>query len=159
MNNKELFDSFRKQYHEVFEQLREAIDVIPDEEWYKADVDHLIPARLAFHGLDLYDWAMHFPAQKSGVNSRNVNWGVKPAEELPNREEMKKYSIEMEAKLNKWMEHYQNNPEEIHDKETGVYTFSALNLLIYTIRHLQLICGQISAEIRRRGLEWRHWCW
>ncbi len=159
INGKFVMDTFRKQYSEVFGQLRDAIDTIPDDEWYKADVDHLVPARLAFHALELYDWAMHFPAQKPGVNSIGVKWSVQPPEKLPDRKKMKAYSREMEAKLGKWMDHYQDDLSAVHDKETGVYPFSVLHLLIYTIRHLQLVSGQMSAEIRRRGLEWKHWCW
>ena len=153
------FETLKANYAEAFNLVRDAIRALPDEEWYKADIDHLIPARLCFHALELFDWAMHFPAQKPGTNAFNLNWGVRPAESLPNRIEMLGYLGNIQGKVNAFLDCYSDRPEERHEKEGGVYPFSALHLSLYALRHLQLCQGQMSAEIRRRGIEWEHWCW
>ena len=84
---------------------------------------------------------------------------MKPAENLPVREETLKYLERMRQKVNIWLDAYKDRPEEVHDRETGVNPFPAVDLALYTLRHLQLCQGQISAEIRRRNIEWKHWCW
>lgn len=146
------------QFERTWMMLRQAIDNCPDEEW-KRDAGHwfLIPSRLAYHTIETVDhYSRESPEDMPWAERFGVDWEMREAEKLPDREPMLDYLEEIRGSLKGKL--HSMSDEAILGEHAFPWTgATVLERMIYTLRHSMFHLGQIQAELRRRGLKGAEW--
>ena len=150
-----------RQFVQMWETFRETIANFTDEQWKKADIDWQIPARLASHAIEGADY--YARANPEGYDPKvrfGAYWESEP-EQLLDREATLKHLGEIQNHVETWLRSMSDL--DLLSPNSGFQPWeeawgSILERAVYLLRHAQHHLGQLTAELRRRGLssaEWR----
>lgn len=151
-----LTEALQRQFAKAHATLRDAIRNCPESAW-KAPSDHpfFIPARLAFHIIQATDY--HLDPNPGGFNwSRfGFDWEEAAPDALPDLPAVLAYLEETEAKTNRRL--LELSDAGLLGPDYSPYFPTALDHVLYTLRHTQHHTGQINAELKRRGHKPASW--
>lgn len=148
-------ESVKRQFASAHKMLRDAVTNFPPEEWRKARHDFLVPARLAFHVVQATDFHLDGNPDAFDWDRFGINWEETPAAVLLDQPQLLAYMDEVEAKLDATLQQLAVSGLSASDYAGRFPT--ALDHLLYTLRHVQHHTGQINAELKRRGLNPSKW--
>ena len=140
--------SLSEQYHGVWNNLRDALSRLDDEQFLASDIEWLIPRNLAYHVAETADF------YSSDCESEDFSWGHFTVE---NKAQMLAYIEQVEAKMKRWL--MKHSDEDFFQPQT-ICQWTGDTLLdraIYALRHTQHHTAQINSELRRRGLPRGEW--
>jgi len=140
----------------------EAIEKIPETEWKSGEIDYLIPVRLILHATEARDYySSEFPedslwSKRSRSNPEKL-WDI-PPEKLPSKQMELEYHCEVRRKIEGWLRKMSED-ELLQIEDKFPWTGSThLGRVLYILSHYRQHFGEVSAELRRRGLpriKWR----
>lgn len=155
-----IVESFEKQFGRSWNMLREVVNRLNDDQWHKGgDTWTDVPSRSAYHVVqcaEFYIWegtAEEFDWERNGTRP----WDS-PPEQLPSRQDLLRYIDRIEADTNAWLHKQRDSGLLGSNEKEPKYCASALERMLYALRHLQHHVAQISQESKRRGYgaaEWR----
>jgi len=151
-----VFDHYRRAYV----MWEEVVGNIPDEEWRRAEIDQMIPARHLVHVLicdDVFTADIPFD-QYDGLRLFGTREWHTPPETLPDRETALRKLAEVREMVAERFARFDDAallaPETAHPW-TGE---TRLAKLLYELRHSQHHVGEVNAEMKRRGIRaYRRW--
>ena len=150
-----LVGAVRRQFGAVHKMLREAIENCPEEAWRTGRSPFFAPARLAFHVVQATDFHLSPQPKEFNWNRFELDWEEAPPEKLLGREALLTYFEEVAAMVNRRLEELGDSGLLGPDYQ-GFFP-TALDHVLYTIRHAQHHTGQINAELKLKELKVARW--
>ncbi len=155
--NKNMLNSFRKQYASMWKMLDDGLDKTGDEIWKKnVDISFFVPARLLLHIIETIDY--YFDNNPGEFKWNTVcDWEHVEDTRLESKKDLKEYEAKVKEKVKQWF-----NAKENVDLNAPEQTFKTdwatdLERAIYVLRHTQHHLGQLSHDLQRRGYEEIQW--
>jgi len=152
---KSVIDAFKRNWS----MYQDAVSNIPEEHWRTGDIEYLIPSRLVYHVLECADFYSNSTPKGFVWGYRfNIDWEKVLPEQLPTKEQTKKYLEEIIEKVDSWLERLDNSDLLSPEKAFPWTGNTILGRAIYLLVHCRQHIGEINAELRRRGLpriKWR----
>ncbi len=145
----------QRQFAVAHKMLRAAITHCPPDAWRQARHDFFVPARLAFHIVQATDFHLDTQPNAFPWDRFGFAWEDAPATALPDQTQLLAYLTEVEAKLAALLPRLAETGLLAPDYAGSFPT--ALDHLLYTLRHIQHHTGQINAELKIRGLKPAAW--
>ena len=144
-----------REFHLAFQGLRDAITVIPDEEWVRGETNGDVPARHACHLLhtcDAYSSAYRLKTgYRFGVPVDSFGPVIEKAD-YPGREAVLIYAGEVEAQLAPWLS------EMVRRALSGApKARSPLYRVVYLLRHTVVHLSYLRRELYGRGIKRPHY--
>lgn len=155
MPDRILVDAVNRQGACVYKMLREAIAKCPEDQWRQGRHDFFIPARLAFHAVQSIDFHLDARPKEFPWNRFGIDWEECPAEALLSQPALLDYLDEVQAKAEGRVEVM--GVEGLLGPDYAGFFPTALEHVLYTLRHVQHHLGQINAELKTRGLSPAKW--
>lgn len=148
-----LIDGLRRQFNNAFDILEAGIGSFDDDQWRSGSAPFNGPGRAAIHALQCGEF---YTCDDDSVfaNLGKKVWQMSDGE-LPTQEQMLKYLAEVRARTAAWI-------ESIGDQGLGASrdddeSLTALDRVVYAIRHLQHHTGEVCAYQKQCGLEPSPW--
>ena len=142
----------------TWQMYKEAINIIPDEEWKTGEIDYLIPARQILHGIETLDfYSTTAPDVYAHGYRFNLDWQRASADQLPRKDQLFTYLDEVKEKMETWINGLED--ELFHSPEL-MYPWTGSTLLgrvLYSLEHSRHHLGELNGEFRRRGLPRIKW--
>jgi len=152
--SRSLLEAFRL----TWDMYEDAIKNIPEDHWRIGDIDYLIPSRIVYHVLETADFYSSSKPEGFPWGHRfNVNcWDASP-EQLPTKDQARKYHEEMRDKVGDWLRGMEDS--DLLSSETAFHWTggSVLGRVLYLLSHYRQHMGEINAELRRHGLPRIKW--
>ncbi len=155
MSDTTLIDVLNRQFAKVHSMLRDAAESCPPDQWRTAEPTFFAPARLAFHLVQATDFHLDPDPKAFDWNRFGFDWEEAPPQILPDAAQLTAYLDEVEAKVNARLASL--GPEGLLGPDYAGFFPTALDHVLYTLRHAQHHTGQINAELKRRGLKVAGW--
>ena len=146
------------QFEAVWGMLKQAIHSVPLEQWRTGDVEHLVPARIAYHVLETADYYMSPDLERFPWGGRfGVDWEKGARDALPGQADIRDYQNEVRARVAAWLAGLGDAGLLLPDAVFRSEGMSHLDRALYVLRHTQHHTGELCAELRRRGLPRPPW--
>lgn len=148
-------DALKRQFACVHKMLREAVNLCPADQWRQARHDFFVPARLAFHIVQATDFHLDDHPKDFNWNRGGINWEDSPPADLPDQPTLLAYLTAVEAKIHACLDRLAD--AGLWQADYAGFFPTAIDHLLYTLRHIQHHTGQINAELKQRGLKPARW--
>ena len=153
-------EALKRQYGEAFNLLEEIMDKTDDAYWNSPGDGYFIPARQAYHAIQAVDYYTEPTQEGFNWGKFDISWSRTPGEDLLNKEQFRTYLSDIRGKVEKTIEHYKSNSNEIEpDAEWQPWYPSIFDRLIYALRHVHQHLGMMSCELRKRDIQLNDPCW
>lgn len=148
---------FAEQFEKMLSAISEAAQTFPEEQWRVAEARSLIPARLAYHALESFDFMARETAEGFVRGGRfGVLFREATPEQLPSQADIVAYAQELQERACAWAA-AKSDADYLKEEAAGFRQPTALARCAYNLRHTQHHVGQLTSELRRRGITPPRW--
>jgi uncharacterized damage-inducible protein DinB len=152
MSDSLLADGLKKQFGETFEVLRKAVESFTPEEWVRGGSPFDGPARGTIHALQCAEFYTSRDPAVWGRLGKPV-WQMGP-EELPQPETIIPYLDEARQATDAWIDRLVAAGLSVKSDD---YSSTALESIVYAMRHLQHHTGEVCAWQKQFGHPQEYW--
>jgi hypothetical protein len=148
-------EALADQWLRMFSMLRNAINVLPAEEWISGETLYQRPAGLVLHILQSIDYyAGLVQGDGSEHELTQIGWQERDAAKFPDQAAIQEYLDVVEQRLASFLVKADFQAEEKLFNWTGK---TVLSRTLYSLRHAGHHLADLAMELQRRGFEPPNW--
>jgi len=146
------------QFDRTWRMFRQAVERFPQDQWLAGDVTSLVPARQAYHVVEMADYFTSPAPDQFAWCRFGSFWDTSRVQKLPSRQELLAYLEEVQQRVDAWLGGRTDEEMLSPDALFGWTGQSLLGRAVHLLRHTQHHLAEMNAELRRRNLpilDWR----